>query len=476
MLSKAILTRISALGAGWVLLSATAAGTPFVATMPAGVPDAEWLEIARGGQRPDRALHSMIYDEVNQLFWIYGGVEGDYNGSRFRDTLFRLDATDPEAQWQLVSASGTKPPPLAFHTATYDSMRQRMLVYGGLTDRSGTGQSVASGTSLWSLDLEDPEAVSWSRQAAHGIPVDRFAHAAAYVPELDALIVSGGGQTLQSLTSTNYALLLGARPLEWVRLANAGFNVRAGHLLLYDAVGQRLIAYGGASDLNQITSLNDVIYLDISKGLDAESSWRRLSTSSPAVRRAFMAGAFDPLRQQWWVQGGIESSDRFSRDLSVLDLSVDPPAWIRTQTIYNGPLERFAHVAAWDGPRDRAVFQGGTPDNAFTVPDTRALVLLSAITPTATPEAATATATVVASATATSTSTATVPGQTSTPTSTDPPAVTDTPTDTPTATDEAPATATPTVEPSATPLATATGTEIGPPPLALYLPFAQKPR
>lgn len=458
----AVLRVVAAVGAGWILLTtASAAATPLA------VPDAEWLEIARGGQRPDRALHSMIYDEVNQHFWAFGGVEGDYNDTKFRSTVFKLDATHPDAQWQAVPVGGTTPPPLAFHTATYDGKRKRMLVYGGLTERSSTGVDVSPGTSLWSLDLRDPASVSWSRQGAQGMPVDRFAHAAVYVPELDALIVSGGAQSLSSLTSTNYALMLDARPLQWVRLANAGFNIRAGHLLLYDAVGQRIIAYGGTSDLAQNSTLNDVVYLDISKGLDAESSWRRLTTSAPAQRRAFMAAAFDPLRRLWWVQGGIEATGRYSRDLSVLDLSVDPPAWIRTQTVYNGPLERFAHAAAWDGPRDRAVFQGGTPDNVRTLPDSRAIVMLSAITPTATATdtvptatatgiAATATATNLPEITATATMTATLEA-------------------TSTATSEVTETASPTDVATDTPTATATRTPTMAP-LAIYLPFALKPR
>lgn len=463
---------------GLALLAASVSGAP------AARPDVAWEEIARGGAAPDRAHHSMIYDPVNQLFWSFGGVQGDPDSSDFEDTLLRLDATLPDAKWQVVPIPDGKPPALAFHTAVYDSKRQRMLVYGGLTERDGfTSQTVASGTAFWALDLRNPDAVAWSRSNAGNVPVDRFAHAAVYLPELDAMIVAGGAQSFGTLTSSVYAIQLGTRPVSALRLPNAGFNIRAGHNLVYDTVGQRLLAYGGLSRFDPLTAQSDVVWLDLSKGLEAAGDWRRLTTASTGLKRAFMAAAFDPLRRLWWVQGGSESSTNVQRDLSVLDLTTDPPTWVRTQVVRNGPLERFGHAALWDGPRDRAVFQGGAPDDQRTVANTYLLTMLDAIaTPTATgqstgvptvstptgtltpatasPTPGTATATVLPSATPTATGDL----ATATPTATMPPM--DTPTSTPTDTEAPTATATP----------SATATNLHPATGEIFLPFLLKPR
>jgi hypothetical protein len=458
---------------------------------PAARPDVAWEETAKGGAAPDRAYHSMIYDPVNQLFWSYGGVQGDPTASDFKDTLLRLDATMPDAKWQVVPIESGKPPALAFHTAVYDSKRQRMLIYGGLQERNGfTSASVASGTGFWALDLRNPDAVAWTRGNAGNIPVDRFAHAAVYLPDLDVMIVAGGAQSFATLTSTVYAIQLSARPITALRLPNAGFNIRAGHMLTYDAVGQRLLAYGGLSRFDPLTTQNDVVWLDLSKGLEAAGDWRRLSTTSTGLKRAFMAAAFDPLRRLWWVQGGSESTSNVQRDLSVLDLNTEPPTWVRTQEVRNGPLERFGHAAQWDGPRDRAVFQGGSSDNERTVTNTYLLKMLDALaTPTATgsataaattgtptgtptgtasavptsPTPGTGTATVLPSDTAAATATATedpgTPSATATATQVDTPTVTPTATELPTET--------------ATPTATASTSD---PAGKIYLPFLLKPR
>jgi hypothetical protein len=469
-----------------------------LAAVRAERPEVEWTELARGGGAPSRAMHGMIYDPVNQLFWLYGGVSGDVQGSDFSDALYKMDASLVGARWELVNVASTKPPALAFHSAVYDSKRQRMVVYGGLTEREDTMASVLPGATVWFLDLRDPANPTWTRSNAGGVPVDRFAHAAAYVPEADALVVSGGASSFSTLTSSNYALMLGERPLRWVRLSNAGFNVRAGHLLLHDPAGQRLLAYGGLSEFSPLSTVSDVVWLDLAGGLAAAGDWRRLTTGSPGLKRAFMAGAYDPLRRLWWVEGGIESDNRMLRDLSVLDLTADPPLWVRTQVVRNGPLERLGHVAAWDGPRDRALFQGGSPDNALTVGTTYQLGMLGGAPtpsatgptptgptptgPTPTPPSPTATAgtgtatTATATDSATATATGTGVGATDTPTATGSPPVD---TATPTGTEPPPDTATPT----STPTASATSGPPSPTPgptiedePSLFLPLLFKPR
>jgi hypothetical protein len=312
-----------------------------------------------------------------------------------------------------------------------------MIVYGGLLDRDGTSsQQPADGNSVWFLDLNDPTDLTWSREHVNGNPTERFAHAAVYVPGYDALVVSGGAGTFEQSTTSNYALYLGEEPMRWERLANAGFTARAGHALIYDEAASRLVVYGGIDNFSNRDGIREVIQLDVSGGLAAEKRWSRVTTATPGIARGLMATAFDPVTRMLWVQGGVESANRFSRDLSVLDLGQAPPVWTRTQEVINGPLERFAHTAALDTARNRVVFQGGTPDNAITLRDTRAINVGSPPVPTTTPEPTDTPATATTTATATSSPT-------------------------PTATQDSPATATPT--PTAT-----SGSARWP----VYLPYA----
>ncbi len=439
---------------------------------PLQVPEVEWERIAMGGDAPDRALHGMIYDPQNQAFWSFGGVEADAQSNQFRNDLFRLDAGAPDAKWSRVPIAGLKPPPLAFHTATYDPLRQRLIVYGGLIDRRGNeSQQPADGNTLWLLDLSGQGKLAWSRETVHGNPVDRFAHAAVYVPAFDALVVSGGAETFDRSTSSNYALYLGEEPMRWERLANAGFSARAGHALAFDEAASRLLAYGGLHDLSNLKGTREMVALDVSAGLADSRQWARVTTATPGLARGLMAAAYDPVSRLWWVHGGIEANNRFVRDLSVLDLKPARPEWTRTQVVYNGPLERFGHTAALDASRGRIVFQGGTPDNAITLRDTRSLVIAVEPTPTssASPTITTAPDTPTPTASSTPTETAPTPtttatGPTATATATDATAAATSPTVTRT-----PGTATPTRENGATvtPSATPVGQEH-----EVYLPLA----
>jgi plastocyanin len=163
------------------------------------------------------------------------------------------------------------------------------------------------------------------------------------------------------------------------------------------------------------------------------------------------------------VHGGVEAAGDFRRDLFVLDLNEGPPRWTNTLETYNGPLDRLYHAAAWDPVRDRALFQGGSPDDNRTLRDTRALVVLGGVA-TPTPSATTGsspTATSSPSATSTFVSvtpTATSTAGTSTATTTDPAPTDASPTASATAsatgtTPPAPTTAVPTPSPTGPPVA-----------------------
>src|SRR2546428_2750684 len=81
--------------------------------------------------------------------------------------------------WSKLSPSGIKPAARSFHTATYDPMRDRMIVFGG------------GGNDVWALSLGSP---LWSQLAPTGVlPAARTEHSAIYDPLRDRLVVFSGG-------------------------------------------------------------------------------------------------------------------------------------------------------------------------------------------------------------------------------------------------------------------------------------------
>jgi hypothetical protein len=386
------------------------------------------VEFERLNDGPDRAGHGMVYDPVNDRYWTFGGVEADVHSNEYHGTVYSLDASNPDAEWKVEPLGRSRPEPRAFHTITYDSLNERMILYGGLLDRQppqmgdpDSGVVVANGNQVWFLDLANPEAPVWSRVNVPGNGTLRFMHAAVYIPEFDALVVSGGAENFSQFRGDNWALLLAES--RWVRMANAGFSPRAGHLLVYDQAAKRLVSYGGAINPEDFDATAEIRTLDLSGGLTGADAWERLVPATASLERGFAAGVLDQATRLLWVHGGAMTDRAFVRDLSVLDLSVSPPQWTRTNLIANGPLDRFLHAAALDPVRHQILFQGGTPDNERTLRDTRLLVQVAAPTATATDGAVTPTSTGTSGTpTVSPTATATIDAPTEPATPTDTPA------------------------------------------------------
>ncbi len=440
----------------------------------AQIPDARW-ELIQNGPQPDRAHHVMVFDPFSDSLWAFGGVEADPDSNNYDNSVWRFALSDPDARWARQSISGLQPPPVIFHTAVFDPERRRMIVYGGQLENAPMGSDrLMDGSSVWFLELSDPDDPSWTRESVAGILGDRFAHAAVYVPGLDAMVVSGGVDALGGFRSANYALMLGETPVRWERLSDVGFQPRAAQALIFDGERERLLSYGGFIDDDSTTRNIDV--LDLSAGLDGAERWTRLSTANAGLSRGFVAHFVDVERGLWWIHGGRLSGNAFSNRLSALDLSQAEARWSETSLVANGPLQRFGHAAAWDPERATAWFQGGTPDNNRTFADLRALVFERPPTATSSPTTAatpslTATSTATPTVTATTDASPTPPDETATPSATPPDATPTPPESTATATEPA-ETPSPTRTLEAT--ATATATRVDLPPLPIYLPLVQR--
>lgn len=443
-------------------LSAARVARPVAASpaAPHAVPDVAWTALESG---PELAAHAMAYDPANDLVWLYGGIE--YPSNRVEDDLYRLDASDPAARWQLVVAGGIRPPGLALPTLTFDPVRRRLLLYGGLGENEAAQPSL-----VWALDVADPAAPTWERHVVTGNQAPRFGHAAAYVAAFDALVVAGGFSDPQSPRSDAWALVLGPGDPSWVRMANAGFFARGGHALIHDAQRQRLVAFGGTDRLSGGSAVAFLDVLDLSGGLDGADRWRRLAPQTPIGPRAFMAAGWDDAARLWWFQGGTAGGNQGLNELVVADLAPDSPIWTNTQVVAGGPSVRFLAGAAWDDARDRLIVHGGTRNQQQVLRDAYALGYVpSPGTPTASPTAsATPTGTLRPTIAPTDPApTRTPPGATPDATASRPPTATSTAWET-----HLPPTATPT-PPGGTPSATVPIP--GPVPGTVYLPIAHVP-
>ncbi|HUK62863.1 MAG TPA: kelch repeat-containing protein, partial [Dongiaceae bacterium] len=208
--------------------------------LPLDADTLRWAPLATVGTPPARASHSAIYDPVRDRMIVFGGI----NGSSMNDAWALALSGTPT--WTNLAPAGTPPSRRLFHSAIYDPIRDRMLVYGGL----GT---IGALNDLWELSLaRTPE---WRPTSSGRRPTARYGHSAIYDPVGDRMIVFGGAGG----GNEAWELALGTTPLTWTKLAPPGTapTARTYHSALYDAGSDRMLVYGGqgAGDANDLWAL-----------------------------------------------------------------------------------------------------------------------------------------------------------------------------------------------------------------------------
>ena len=304
-------------------------------------PGPTWQRMLPAGTPPAPTFgHSAIYDPVRDRMVVFGGDENDVPNGIWELSL----AGDPT--WSLLTPAGALPAGLEYQTAIYDPVRDRLIVFGG-TD--GTSRHAE----LWALPLADPSA--WSALAASGVaPAARERHAAVYDPVRDRMIVLGGLDAVP--LGDVWALSLSGTP-EWSQLVPAGASPkpRYGHAAVYDPAGDRIVMLGG-SDGDSL--LADAWALSL-----ADPQWTELDPSGtgPSARYRHSA-VYDPVLGRAVVFGGSDPN----RENDLWALALDgTPAW--SELIDLGtPIYRLGHTAIYDPLRDRMVVFGGQTAGSYT--------------------------------------------------------------------------------------------------------------
>ncbi|MCA8942652.1 MAG: hypothetical protein KDB80_08865 [Planctomycetes bacterium] len=163
----------------------------------------------------------MTYDSDRGVAVFFGGViSGTY-----QTDLWEWDG----ANW--TQRSGTGAPARAYHSMTYDSAREQILVFGGRS----TGSSGGETNDLWAWDGN-----SWTLLASNG-PSDRDNSAIVYDPVRDVAVMYGG-----SISSGRSSSTWEWDGSVWTRRFPAHDpGPRAGHGMVYDAECGKVLLFGG---------------------------------------------------------------------------------------------------------------------------------------------------------------------------------------------------------------------------------------
>ena len=270
--------------------------------------------------------HSAIYDPTKQRVIIFGGFTGGY-----ANDLWQLDLSTQS--WTQLLPSGSKPAARLEHTAIYDPINYRMIVFGGT---SGTNLN-----DLWQLDLNT---LTWTQLAPTGIlPSGRFGHTAIYDPTKQRMIIFGGG-------NQNDVWQLDLKDMNWSQLFPTGTAplLRFDHAAIFDPDSYRMIVFGGRTGSS---FLNDLWQLDLNT-----LSWMRLLPSGglPGGRYGHTA-IYDPANKRMILFGGV--GNFYFNDVWQLDLIV--PRWTAIVPIGTAPVGRLGHAVIYHDINRRLLSFGG---------------------------------------------------------------------------------------------------------------------
>lgn len=321
-----------------------------------------WLEIDTPSRLPPKAGASAIYDSHHQRMIVFGGIASD---GKPQSDVWSLDLTPLSEDWGPLATTGGRPSPRTQHTAVYDEVNQRMVVFGGRDSRDTLRNDV------WALELTG-EVPEWVLLSGGGSLSPREEHTAIYDRANQRMIVFGGLDAGGSVNNDVWAFDLTRGNEGWSRLTGlgAGPPQRRSHTAIYDAFNQRMIVFAGV--LSDDSPARDVWALDLRRG---EEHWTKIETTGDFPPNCIeMVAIYDPLNQRMIVYGGRDSGGSVIGQTWFLDLETGQARWsVPADAALAAP--RRDHAAIYD-PRDhRLVAAGGVDSSGDERSDVRVLNL-----------------------------------------------------------------------------------------------------
>jgi len=314
-----------------------------------------WTNLTPSGTSPtSRRSHTAIYDPVRDRVVVFGG-----DAPGVLNDVWALSLGGTPA-WTGLAPSGTLPSARYLHGAIYDPVRDRMVVFGGL------GYSFSILGDVWTLSLTSTPA--WTQLTPTGTPPSaRYAHSMIYDPIRDRIVVFGGlGIIGGGYLNDVWALSLAGTPT-WTEVTPTGTLpiARYGHQAFYDPVRDRMVVFGGLYyDGIGNRHLNDVWALTLA----GAPSWTEVTPNgTPPSPRSSHTAVYDPLRDRMVTFGGEVSPGAYLNDVWALSLA-GTPTWTALAPIGAPPNARYAHSTVYDSSRDRIIVYGGD-DGSGTLDD-----------------------------------------------------------------------------------------------------------
>ncbi len=390
----------------WVMSSANGeSGTP------------AWTKLSPTGTLPPaRESASAIYDSVNNIMTIYSG---DVGGNGLGDVwvLSHANGTGGTPVWTQLHPTGTAPGARTGQTAVFDSVTNRMIIFGGINagltlsdtwllnspnglsapswsvlPTTGTAPSVSYHSAVYDPVMNNMYAFAGSSSAdkltsnshaftlydANGItktgarwilggPAVRYSQAAFYDSVTDSLFVLGGQHAKTNNDFGDYWQASGvtaASNLKWTVLRPSGPapKARFGHTGLYDSGSDRLMVFGGATGY-PAPCMNDYHVLQHANTQGGSMTWAVVTPTGtlPPVR-TLHSSAYDSATNTLIIFGGYDCHVTYYNDVWILKDANDvtgTPSWTKLAPTGTPPGVRESSSAVYDSTTNTLIVFGG---------------------------------------------------------------------------------------------------------------------
>ena len=318
-----------------------------------------WTNPALGGAAPaDRFWHTAIYETDARRMIVFGGLDAGFN---IVNDSAALNLTT--LQWEVFAPGGVLPAIRFGHSAIYDALHDRMIVFGGTDD----GTNLLQDVQILTLGASP----TWSPATIIGTPpVNRFYHSAVYDPVNQQMIVFGGENGSGAFPDSVHVLSLPAgNTLTWTTpLTNSGPIGRRQHSAVYDTTEGKIIYFAGYDGTNTVDgSIWSIETWTLTPG--ATFTWQRLApTTSPSFRGGHTA-VYDEINQRMVLFSG-DDNQGFGPPLNTETWSLSPETQVWTLLTPSGgpPTGRAYHTAIYDAAGGRMVIYGGDDGSVTPLP------------------------------------------------------------------------------------------------------------
>ena len=265
-----------------------------------------WTQLSPSGGPPaPRAHPAGTYDEATNRMTVFGGSGGDLSSvpTMLNDTwvLSNANGLGGAPTWTQLSPTGGPPSPRGLHSAVYDPTSNRMIMFGG-------SQSCGvQNNEVWVLEHSNGlgGTPNWIQLSPSGTPSALAFHKAVYDSITNRMIIFGGYAPDTSAVSVlSNANGLGGTPT-WTQLTPGGGAIpaRSTHSAVYDPATNKMIVFAGCCTGTPLR--NDTWVLSNANGLGGAPTWTQLSpTGGPPDSRATHAAVFSVATNRMTVYGG----------------------------------------------------------------------------------------------------------------------------------------------------------------------------